>query len=126
MAWLKELIQRSSSHEKEANNTHSYGETLLLVAIHFHGHTLEPIIDLVCSTLGIKLRPTSLTKIKILFTQQVFPEKVSSTFLFILSVITTVVGMYCMSLFIVRIAFLVNIFHSVLSLLDFYQPPVNR
>lgn len=74
--WLKTLVQQSKVHEKETSMDATYGETLLLIAIHFHGHSLEPIVDLVCSTLGIKLRPGSLTKIKILFTQQVFQEKV--------------------------------------------------
>ncbi|XP_066936944.1 integrator complex subunit 2-like isoform X1 [Clytia hemisphaerica] len=72
--WLRQLIEKSSTYQQEGSP--SYGETLLLIAIHFHGHTLEPIIDLVASTLGIKLRPASLTKLKLLFTQTIFPEKV--------------------------------------------------
>ena len=76
--WLKLLIEKSSTFQLEG--CPSYGETLLLIAIHFHGHSLEPIIDLVSSTLGIKLRPTNLTKLKLLFTQTIFPEKVFSLF----------------------------------------------
>lgn len=76
VAWLKMLIEKSSIFQSHSSNTSSYGETLLLIAIHFHGHTLEPIVDLVSSTLGIKLRPSSLTKLKILFTQTIFPEKI--------------------------------------------------
>ena len=74
--WLQWLTKVSPTFEKHPEIHSSFGETLLLIAIHFHGHSLEPIIELVCSTLGIKLRPSSLTKLKILFTQQVFPEKV--------------------------------------------------
>ena len=74
--WLKALVRKSSVYEKETGMNESYGETLLLIVIHFHGHSLEPVVELVCSTLGIKLRPTQLTKLKILFTQEVFPEKV--------------------------------------------------
>lgn len=78
--WLQYLIRESSTFGSHAGEglQESFGETLLLIAIHFHGHTFEPIIDLICSTLGIKFRPSSLTKLKILFTQAVFPEKVSS------------------------------------------------
>ena len=76
--WLKLLIEKSSTFQAEGSP--SYGETLLLIAIHFHSHSLEPIIDLVSSTLGIKLRPASLTKLKILFTQTIFPEKVCCFF----------------------------------------------
>lgn len=76
-SWLKSLIERSSTFQTQSQCITSYGETLLLIAIHFHGHTFEPIVELVCSTLGIKVRPASLTKLKILFTQTIFPEKVS-------------------------------------------------
>lgn len=79
-AWLKLLIEKSSTFQKHSGSNSSYGETLLLIAIHFHGHTLEPIVELVSSTLGIKLRPASLTKLKLLFTQSIFPEKASLIF----------------------------------------------
>lgn len=74
-SWLKALVEKSSQFEDGEPNS-SYGETLLLIAIHFHSHSLEPIVELISSTLGIKLKPSSLTKVKIVFTQQVFQEKV--------------------------------------------------
>jgi len=72
--WLRKLIEQSSSHHHDSEI--SYGEILLLIAIHFHSNQLEPIVDLICSTLGIKVKAGSLTKIKILFTQEVFQEKI--------------------------------------------------
>ena len=74
VAWLSSLPEQSAVFDEKVGS--SYGETLLLIAIHFHNNTLEPVVDLICDTLGIKLRPSSLTKIKILFTQQVFSERV--------------------------------------------------
>lgn len=35
----------------------SFGEMLLLVAMYFHSNQLSAIIDLVCSTLGMKVNP---------------------------------------------------------------------
>lgn len=34
----------------------SFGEMLLLVAMYFHSNQLSSIIELVCSTLGMKVR----------------------------------------------------------------------
>lgn len=58
--------------------TASFGEMLLLMAIHFHSNQLSAIIDLVCSTLGMKVlsRSNNMNKIKHLFTQDVFTEQV--------------------------------------------------
>ncbi|XP_012557511.2 integrator complex subunit 2 isoform X1 [Hydra vulgaris] len=75
VAWLSSLPKQSSLFDDKVGES-SYGETLLLIAIHFHNNTFEPVVDLICETLGIKLRPSSLTRVKILFTQQVFSEKV--------------------------------------------------
>lgn len=56
----------------------SFGEMLLLMAIHFHSNQLTPIADLVCSTLGMKIpiRPNSLAKMKTIFTQELFTDQV--------------------------------------------------
>ena len=73
--WLKGLIDQPTL-TVEGDDV-SYREILLLIAIHFHANTLEPIVDLICTTLGIKIKLGSLTKIKVLFTQDVFPERVA-------------------------------------------------
>ena len=75
--WIEWLCSHHSDFEKTAGVHSSFGQMLLLISIHFHGNNLEPIVELISSTLGMKLRPGSLTKMKILFTQQIFPEKVS-------------------------------------------------
>ena len=56
----------------------SFGEMLLLMAIHFHSGQLSAVCDLVCSTLGMRLllRPASTARMKLAFTQDIFPEQV--------------------------------------------------
>uniref|UniRef100_A0A4W5NE89 Uncharacterized protein n=1 Tax=Hucho hucho TaxID=62062 RepID=A0A4W5NE89_9TELE len=56
----------------------SFGEMLLLVAMYFHSNQLSAIIELVCSTLGMKIaiKPSSLSKMKTIFTQEIFIEQV--------------------------------------------------
>uniref|UniRef100_A0A4W5NIZ1 Uncharacterized protein n=1 Tax=Hucho hucho TaxID=62062 RepID=A0A4W5NIZ1_9TELE len=51
---------------------------LLLVAMYFHSNQLSAIIELVCSTLGMKIaiKPSSLSKMKTIFTQEIFIEQV--------------------------------------------------
>ena len=55
-----------------------FGEMLLLIAIHFHGNQMSAISDLVCATLGMKVpvRSNSLVRLKAIFTQDIFSEKV--------------------------------------------------
>ncbi|KAG7251543.1 hypothetical protein CRUP_009654, partial [Coryphaenoides rupestris] len=55
----------------------SFGEMLLLVAMYFHSNQLSSIIELVCSTLGMKIviKPSSLSKMKTIFTQEIFTEQ---------------------------------------------------
>ena len=57
----------------------SFGELLLLMAIHFHSGQLSAVCDLVCSTLGMRLsiRPHSMARMKHAFTQDVFTEQVN-------------------------------------------------
>ena len=56
----------------------SFGEMLLLMAIHFHSGQLSAVNDLVCSTLGMRLllRPATTARMKQAFTQDIFPEQV--------------------------------------------------
>ncbi|GBP98280.1 Integrator complex subunit 2 [Eumeta japonica] len=58
--------------------TASFGEMLLLVAIHFHSGQLAAVGELVCATLGMRVpvRPNSLARIKQAFTHEIFTEQV--------------------------------------------------
>lgn len=58
----------------------SFGEILLLMAIHFHSNQLNAISELVCTTLGMKIaiRVNSMTRIKQIFTQDIFTEQVQT------------------------------------------------
>lgn len=51
---------------------------LLLMAIHFHVQQLSAIIELVSAALGMKVitRATNLSRIKYIFTHDVFTEQV--------------------------------------------------
>ncbi|CAG7720553.1 unnamed protein product [Allacma fusca] len=74
--WIRSLI-REDSHTSGKGNS-SYGEILLLMAIHFHSNQLNAISDLVCTTLGMKIpiRINTMTRIKQIFTQEIFTEQV--------------------------------------------------
>ena len=56
----------------------SFGEMLLLMAIHFHSNQLNAISELVCQTLGMKIviRSNNIAKIKTIFTQEIFTDQV--------------------------------------------------
>lgn len=58
--------------------TASFGEMLLLIAIHFHSGQLAAVGELVCATLGMRIpvRPNGLARIKQAFTQEIFTEQV--------------------------------------------------
>lgn len=62
----------------ESGMTASFGEMLLLMAIHFHSNQLSAICDLVCSTLGMKvpIRHNNMTRMKHVFTHDIFTEQV--------------------------------------------------
>ena len=75
--WIERLSKEESHFESSGGQHISFGEQLLLMAIHFHSNNLEAITDLVSSTLGMRARPGTVTKIKTVFTQELFPEKVS-------------------------------------------------
>lgn len=56
----------------------SFGELLILMAIHFHSNQFTNISDLVCTTLGMKipLRQNNTSRMKQIFTQEIFTEQV--------------------------------------------------
>ncbi|KAF7205233.1 integrator complex subunit 2 isoform X2 [Nothobranchius furzeri] len=76
--WLSWMIKEEEYFESAAGVSASFGEMLLLVAMYFHSNQLSSIIELVCSTLGMKIaiKPGSLSKMKTIFTQEIFTEQV--------------------------------------------------
>ncbi|XP_071790085.1 integrator complex subunit 2-like [Asterias amurensis] len=76
--WLNWLVKEGSRFERESGISASFSEMLLLMASHFHSNQVHAIIDLVCSTLGMKIpiRPNSLARVRLLFMQEVFTEQV--------------------------------------------------
>ncbi|XP_077533566.1 integrator complex subunit 2 isoform X2 [Haemaphysalis longicornis] len=76
--WIRWLMREESYFGRTSGVSASFGEMLLLMAIHFHSNQLTPIADLVCSTLGMKIpiRPNSLAKMKTIFTQELFTDQV--------------------------------------------------
>lgn len=65
--------------------TASFGEMLLLIAIHFHSGQLTAVGELVCATLGMRVpvRPNGLARIKQAFTQEIFTEQVQNNIVLI-------------------------------------------
>ncbi|XP_075049830.1 integrator complex subunit 2-like [Mixophyes fleayi] len=78
LMWLSWMIKEEAYFESTAGVSASFGEMLLLVAMYFHSNQLNAIIDLVCSTLGMKIviKPGSLGRMKTIFTQEIFTEQV--------------------------------------------------
>ncbi len=76
--WIRWLVKEEDDYERRSGVSASFGEMLLLMAIHFHSNQLNAICDLVCQTLGMKIaiRTTSLTRMKAIFTQEIFTEQV--------------------------------------------------
>ncbi|XP_074869941.1 integrator complex subunit 2 isoform X2 [Carettochelys insculpta] len=76
--WLSWMIKEEAYFESISGVSASFGEMLLLVAMYFHSNQLNAIIDLVCSTLGMKIviKPSSLSRMKTIFTQEIFTEQV--------------------------------------------------
>ncbi|XP_051972929.1 integrator complex subunit 2-like [Xyrauchen texanus] len=76
--WLSWMIKEEEYFESAAGVSASFGEMLLLVAMYFHSNQLSAIIELVCSTLGMKIaiKSSSLSKMKTIFTQEIFTEQV--------------------------------------------------
>ncbi|XP_077996243.1 integrator complex subunit 2-like [Glandiceps talaboti] len=78
ISWMNWLVKEGSYFESASGVSASFGEMLLLMAIHFHANQMQPIVDLVCSTLGMKIavRPNSLARMRLTFTQEIFTEQV--------------------------------------------------
>ncbi|XP_064461086.1 integrator complex subunit 2-like [Ornithodoros turicata] len=76
--WIQWLMEEESYFGRTSGVHASFGEMLLLIAIHFHGNQVAPITELVCSTLGMKIpiRQNSLSKMKNIFTQELFTDQV--------------------------------------------------
>lgn len=76
--WVQWLVHEEAYFESASSVTASFGEMLLLMAIHFHSNQLSAICDLVCSTLGMKvpIRHNNMTRMKQIFTQEIFTEQV--------------------------------------------------
>ncbi|EGI69900.1 PREDICTED: integrator complex subunit 2 isoform X1 [Acromyrmex echinatior] len=76
--WVQWLVREEAYFESASGVTASFGEMLLLMAIHFHSNQLSAICELVCATLGMKIpiRPNNLTRIKQIFMQEIFTEQV--------------------------------------------------
>lgn len=76
--WVQWLVKEEAYFESASGVSASFGEMLLLMAIHFHSNQLSAICDLVCSTLGMKIpiRPNNMTRMKTVFTQEIFTEQV--------------------------------------------------
>lgn len=76
--WIRWLVQEESHFERATGLTASFGEMLLLMAIHFHSNQMSAICDLVCQTLGMKIaiRINSMNRLKQVFTHEVFTEQV--------------------------------------------------
>lgn len=76
--WIQKLIKDEAYFESATEVSASFGEMLLLMAIHFHSNQLSNICELVCSTLGMKIpiRQNNTARMKIIFTQEIFTEQV--------------------------------------------------
>ncbi|CAH1402206.1 unnamed protein product [Nezara viridula] len=76
--WVQWLASEEAYLESSSGVTSSFGEMLLLMAIHFHSNQLSAIIELVCSTLGMKvpIRHNTMTRMKHVFTHDIFTEQV--------------------------------------------------
>jgi integrator complex subunit 2 len=75
--WIGWLVSLEGYFEQKM--AASFGELLLLMAIHFHSGQFAAICDLVCQTLGMKvvIRQAAMTKMKHIFTQEIFTEQAS-------------------------------------------------
>lgn len=76
--WVQWLIKEEPYFESTCGVNASFGEMLLLMAIHFHSNQVSAICELVCATLGMKipLRQNTTTRMKQIFTQEIFTEQV--------------------------------------------------
>ena len=78
--WINWLVDQEATFEQKVACSASFAEMLLLMAIHFHSNQLNAIGDLVFQTLGMKrgeiaIRTNSMSRIKQIFTHEVFTDK---------------------------------------------------
>ena len=75
VSWIKSLVEQE---DYSSASSASFGEMLLLMAIHFHSQNLAQICELVNHTLGMKLniRTSGMNRMKNIFTQEIFTEQV--------------------------------------------------
>lgn len=78
ISWIRWLASRSSELEDVGPEGCSFAEQLLLTAIHLHGDRYSAAVQLACSTLGmrIKVSTSSLSKLRHIFIEEVFPTQV--------------------------------------------------
>ena len=78
ISWVKWLASRSSELENVGPEGCSFAEQLLLTAIHLHGERHSAAVHLACSTLGMRIKVSSsaLSKLRHIFTEEVFPTQV--------------------------------------------------
>ncbi|XP_076254757.1 integrator complex subunit 2 isoform X2 [Rhynchophorus ferrugineus] len=76
--WVQWLVKEEAYFESASGVTASFGEMLLLMAIHFHSQQLSAICELTCATLGMKIaiRHNNMNRMKQVFTQEIFTEQV--------------------------------------------------
>ncbi|XP_042238875.1 integrator complex subunit 2-like isoform X1 [Homarus americanus] len=76
--WIKWLVKEEAYFAGASGVSSSFGAMLLLMAIHFHVQQLSAIIELVSAALGMKVitRANNLSRIKYIFTHDVFTEQV--------------------------------------------------
>ncbi|XP_060533050.1 integrator complex subunit 2-like isoform X2 [Cylas formicarius] len=76
--WVQWLVREEAYFESASGVSASFGEMLLLMAIHFHSQQLSAICELTCATLGMKIaiRHNNMNRMKQVFTQEIFTEQV--------------------------------------------------
>ncbi|XP_067132285.1 integrator complex subunit 2 isoform X1 [Centruroides vittatus] len=76
--WIQWLVKEESYFGRTSGVSASFGEMLLLIAIHFHSNQINSIADLVCSTLGMRIpiRSNNLVRMKTIFTQEIFTDQI--------------------------------------------------
>ncbi|KAK2169226.1 hypothetical protein NP493_1201g01040 [Ridgeia piscesae] len=79
--WIRWLVREVTHFERASGVQASFGQMLLLIAIHFHSNQNNAIADLVCSTLGMKsaVKANALTRMKAIFVHEIFTEQVVSS-----------------------------------------------
>lgn len=75
--WLNWLVREESLFGQVSGVRSSFGEMLLLIAIHFHSNQISAISELVSTSLSLKinLRSNTLARLKTIFTQEVFTDR---------------------------------------------------